>query len=149
MLVRAECMTKPVDPFTGTWQLNAAESKLPWPPRRMLTIINSDFEEISIREETLDAQGQAQTVTLNARFDARDYPVTGSPVADAVAYQRVDARTIKGTIKQRGNTILVETVVIAEDGNTFRGDYIIPGLDGNNVTGSAVHERCTRAKSSG
>jgi len=140
-------MTKTIDPFTGTWQLNIAQSKLPWPaPQRMITVIVSDFEEISVREETLDDDGQAHTITLKARFDAKDYPVTGSPVADAVAYERVDPRTIKGTIKQHGKPILVETVIIAEDGNTFRGDYLIPGPDGNNITGFAVHERCTPRK---
>lgn len=142
-------MTRPVDPFTGTWQLNAAESKLPWPaPQRMITVITSDFEDISIREETLDSQGQAHTVTLNARFDSRDYPVTGSPLTDAVAYERVDARTIKGTIKQRGTrqTNPRRNVVIAEGGNTFGGDYVIPGPDGNNITGFAVHERCAPRK---
>ena len=112
----------------------------------MITIIDSDFQEISVREETLDNHGQAQTVTLHARFDGRDYPVTGSPVADAVAYERVDARTIKGTIKQRGKRILVETVMLAEDRNTFRADYVIPGPGGNNITGFAVHERCTPPK---
>jgi hypothetical protein len=73
-------MTRPVDPFTGTWQLNAAESKLPWPaPQHNDYVITSDFEDISIREETLDSQGQAHTVTLNARFDSRDYPVNRFP----------------------------------------------------------------------
>jgi hypothetical protein len=135
-------MSQATDPFTGTWELDAASSNLPWPaPHRMITVIDSDLEVIRIREEIVDNSGQNSIVALSARFDGKDYPVNGSPLADAVAYERVDSRTIRGVIKRQGAPIVAETVVISEDSTTFRGDYVIPAANGGHITGFAIHKR--------
>lgn len=127
------------DPFTGTWKLNHAKSSLPAPaPQSVVSHIECTPKWVSVREEIVDANGQPQTVTGKAGFDGKDYPIAGSPSVDHVSYQRIDARTIKGTAKKNGQVVMHETVVLSPDGKTFTATYA--GPDGKAV-GSALFEK--------
>ena len=77
-------------------------------------------------------------VRVDARFDGQDYPVTGTPLADTVAYRRPDSRTLKGIVKKAGNVVLLETAVVSRDGKTLTGTYSSP--DGKPV-GVAVFDK--------
>jgi hypothetical protein len=108
------------DPFTGTWQLNLAKSKLSPPvPRSVVSYIECGGKSASVREDIVDATGQRQTATVKAAFDGKDYPIVGSPLADAVSYQRIDSHTLKGTRKKGGKVPVYETVVVSPDGKTM------------------------------
>ena len=78
---------------------------------------------------------------MNARFDGKDYPVTGSPFADAVAYERIDSRTLKGTVKKAGKVVTSETVTISADGKTLTGTYSGTDATGKQVDAVAVLDR--------
>lgn len=138
----ATLLATALDPFTGTWKLNLAKSKLSPPvPRSVVSYIECDGKSVSVREEIVDANGQHQTATVKAAFDGKDYPIVGSPLADAVSYQRVDSHTLKGTSKKGGMVLVYETVVISPDGRTMTATY--SGADdlGTQVTGTAVFEK--------
>jgi hypothetical protein len=112
------------DPFTGTWQLNLAKSKLSPPvPRSVVSYIECGGKSASVREDIVDATGQRQTATVKAAFDGKDYPIVGSPLADAVSYQRIDSHTLKGTRKKGGKVPVYETVVVSPDGKTMIATY--------------------------
>ncbi len=129
------------DPCTGTWKLSLLKSKLPWPaPKEMTTHIEADAHSIVIREDIVGPNGHRSSMTLNAKFDGRDCLVTGSPLVDGIIYLRVDRRTILGTLKRQGKSVLYETVVVSEDGRSFTGHYRAAGFD-SPVIGFAVHER--------
>jgi hypothetical protein len=135
-------LASPQDPFTGTWTLNLAKSRLPPPvPRSLVSHIECDQKGVSIREEVVDAEGRPQTITCKVGFDGKDYAVVGSPVADAVSYQRVDARTIRGTSKKHGIALVHETVVVSADGKTMTATYTGVDAQGKAVVGTAVFER--------
>jgi hypothetical protein len=130
------------DPFTGTWKLNHAKSHLPPPvPRSLVTQIACDDTSVSVREEIVDADGKAQTVTVRAGLDGKDYPVVGTPVADMVSYQRGDARTLKGTSKKGGKVLVHETVVVSADGKTMTATYTGLDAQGKEIVGTAVFEK--------
>jgi hypothetical protein len=130
------------DPFTGTWKLNLAKSHLPPPvPRSVVSHIECDDRGVSIREDIVDADGKAQTVTGKAGFDGKDYPVVGSPLADTVSYRRVDARTIQGASKKAGRVLVHETVAVALDGRTMTATYTGKDAQGHEVVGTAVFEK--------
>lgn len=130
------------DPFTGTWQLNLAKSKLSPPvPRSVVSYIECDGTSVSVREEIVDANGQRQTATVKAAFDGKDYPIVGSPLADAVSYQRIDSDTLKGTSKKGGKVMVYETVVVSPDGKTMTATYSGADAEGQQVTGTAVFEK--------
>ena len=136
------CLFAAGDPFSGAWKLNRSMSKLPPPvPRSQTVRIKAGSRSIRIREDIVDEKGQRLTVTVNARFDGKDYRVTGSPFADVVAYQRVDSHTLKGTVKKAGKVVTSETATISADGKTLTGTYSGTDATGKQVDAVAVLER--------
>ena len=136
------CLFAAGDPFSGAWKLNPSKSKLPPPiPRSQTVRIKAGSRSIRIREDIVDEKGQRLTVTVNARFDGKDYRITGSPFADAVAYQRVDSHTLKGTVKKAGKVVTSETATISADGKTLTGTYSGTDATGKQVDAVAVLER--------
>lgn len=136
------CLFAAGDPFSGTWKLNPAKSKLPPPvPRSLVSHIEADATGVRVHEQIVNDKGQRETVTVDARFDGKDYPVKGSPLADAVAYQRVDSHTLKGTSKKAGKVLVHETVVVSKDGKTMTATYSGKDANGKAVVGTAVFEK--------
>jgi len=130
------------DPFAGLWRLNLAKSKLPPPlPRSQTVRIEVEGGTIRMREDIVNERGEHLIITLEAGFDGRDYPIYGTSHADTVAYERVDERTLRATIKKAGRVVMKETVVVSEDGRTVTGTYSGTDASGRTVTASAVFDR--------
>ncbi len=109
----------PEDPFSGVWKLNLSKSKLTPPyPKSQIVRIEVDGSRIRITEELVSATGERLSISVDARFDGKDYPVQGAPFADSVSYERVDRFTIKGIGKKDGRVVMHETVVVSADGST-------------------------------
>jgi hypothetical protein len=140
---RGACLAAPdQDPFTGTWKLDLGKSRLQPPaPRSLVTHIQCDETGISVREEIVDADGKPLTVTGKAGFDGRDYPVIGTPFADTVSYQRVDAHTIRGASKKGGKVLVHETVIVSQDGKTMTATYTAKDPQGREIVSTAVLEK--------
>jgi len=136
------CIFAAGDPFSGTWVLNLSRSKLPPPlPKSQTAQVIVDASGIQITEEVVSGTGERMTISVKARFDGKDYPVSGSPFADAVAYERVDRHTIKGIGKKDGKVVMHETVVLSPDGKTMTGTYSSTDAAGKPVTAFAIFEK--------
>ena len=126
------------DQHSGTWKMNPAKSTYsPGPaPRSSLVKIDSDAENIKLNSDGIDAAGNPTHVEYTAKYDGKDYPVTGIPTADTVALERPDASTIRSTLKKGDQVVMTVTSVISKDGtmrtSTFRGKDA-QGQDVNNV----------------
>jgi hypothetical protein len=130
------------DPFTGTWVLNLAKSKLPPPlPRSQISYIEADSAGIQIREVIVEEGGKQTNITVNARFDGKDYAIVGSRFVDAVVYQRVDSHTLKGMVKKAGKIVTHETATVSKDGRTLTGTYSGTDLNGKQVNAVAVFDK--------
>ncbi|HEU4935603.1 MAG TPA: hypothetical protein VFT39_04050 [Vicinamibacterales bacterium] len=99
-----------VDPLYGTWTLNHAKSKYtpgPPPPSQTRTFEPSgDGVRVTVQGTARD--GSPMKYTFTAKFDGKDYPITGTAVsagAEAIALRRIDARTIEWTYKRSGQSI--------------------------------------------
>jgi hypothetical protein len=102
-------------PFNGTWNLQlTAEDKT---PRKVRCEV--DDAGMRLTEERTDGAGQPITVTIAAKFDGNYYPVSGGPPAMTVSYQRLNARTIVGKIKEGDTVSATNTVAVSEDGHTL------------------------------
>ena len=66
-----------------------------------------------------NADGTQAKVQYTAAFDGKDYPITGSNVADTVALTRIDVRTSERTDKKGGKVIQVFRRVVSADGKTM------------------------------
>jgi len=130
------------DPFSGTWVLNLAKSKLPPPPPKSQTsYIKADSKRIRIRELVINDDGKQMSITVDAKFDGKDYPIVGSPFVDTIAYQRVDSHTLTGIAKRAGQIVTTEKATVSADGKTLTGFYSGTDLNGKQVTGVAVFEK--------
>jgi hypothetical protein len=133
-----------MDPFDGVWVFSPGESQLASPPPRAWTQrIDVTRDDIHIVEDIRLADGTSAKVIVAAKFDGTDYPVQGSPIADAIAYTRTDIRSISGSAKQGGRLTFEETVTVSEDGCLLTTTFSIPTRTGERTTSVAVFERVT------
>ena len=128
-------------PFSGRWKLNLEKSKLPPPaPKSETAQVAADDNNLHMKDAITDDKGQAMTVTYDAKFDGKDYPVTGAPNSDSISFQRVDANTIKGTGKKAGKVVSTFTVVVSSDSKTTTVDFV-DSSQGKPQSGTAVYDR--------
>ena len=128
-------------PFSGRWKLNLEKSKLPPPaPKSETAQVVADDNNLHMKDAITDDKGQAMTVTYDAKFDGKDYPVTGDPYSDSISFQRVDANTIKGTGKKAGKVVSTFTVVVSSDSKTTTVDFV-DSSQGTPQSGTAVYDR--------
>lgn len=130
------------DPFTGTWKLNVAASQLPFaPPRSVVLQIVATADEVTLVENSIDANGAAETVTIRAAFDGRTYPVEGSALADGFAVERLTAGAWKASGSKGSVPVFSETITLAEDGASFREDAQTTLADGSRASAMLLYER--------
>jgi hypothetical protein len=130
------------DPFTGTWKLNLERSQLPAPvPQSQITHLIMDGNKISVRQEITYASGRTNVVTVEAKLDGQDYPVTGSPLADTMAFHRSGKRSIRAIAKLGGSVIESEGLTVSDDDQTMTTIYTWHDADGKEVTATAVFDR--------
>ena len=124
------------DPASGTWELNLAKSTFsPGPPPKSLT---RTFEvtgaDVKYTLKGIDAEGKPTLVQFTAKYDGKDYPVTGSPDFDAISLKRVDAVSTEATLKKGGKVVQTSTRVVSKDGKT-----LTLTVKGTNAKGQAVN----------
>jgi hypothetical protein len=130
------------DPFTGTWAFSATRSTVTTPPpRSWIQRIRASDADVEVREEILTSDGARVTVGIQARFDGHDYPVSGSPLADAITYTRPDRYTIIGVAKKNGSVSLKETLRASTDGAVLTLSYSIHAGTQELAKGTAILER--------
>ncbi len=104
-------------PFSGTWKLNLAKSKLPPPaPQSDIAKVDADDNGLKLLEDITDDKGQPLKISVETKFDGKDYPVTGDPSSDSISYRRVSANTLKSTSKKGGKITSKATIVVSQDG---------------------------------
>ena len=141
LLLVALALNVPVaaaDQQSGVWKMDPAKSKYdPGPAAKSITLkIESDGDTIKYSSDGIDASGNPTHAEYTAKYDGKDYPITGNPNADTVALERTDANTTRSTMKKDGQVVMTVTSVVSKDGNTrtstFKGKNA-KGQDVNNV----------------
>jgi hypothetical protein len=126
------------DQQSGTWKMDPAKSTYsPGPAAKSITLkIESDGDNIKYSSDGIDAAGNPTHMEYTAKYDGKDYPITGNPNADTVALERTDANTTRSTLKKDGQVMMTVTSVVSNDGktrtSTFKGKNA-KGQDVNNI----------------
>jgi hypothetical protein len=131
------------DPRLGTWKLDAAKSKWsPGPPAQSLTVkVEPSGQGEKVTTEAVNADGSRTTVQYTANFDGKDYPLTGSQIADMVSLKRIDARTTVRTDKKGGKAAQTITRVVSQDGKTMTATVKGTNAQGQPVNNVVVFEK--------
>jgi hypothetical protein len=124
------------DQHSGTWKMNPAKSKYsPGPAAKNLTLkVDSDEKGVKIDSEGTDGEGNPTHVQYDAKFDGKDYPVTGIPYGDMVVVKHIDANTIQTTIKKGDQVVMTVTSKVSADGKTRTSTF-----NGKDAQGHTVH----------
>jgi len=126
------------DQQSGVWKMDPAKSKYdPGPAAKSITLkIESDGDNIKYSSDGIDASGNPTHMEYTAKYDGKDYPITGNPNADTVALERTDPNTTRSTLKKDGQVVMTVTSVVSNDGktrtSTFKGKNA-KGQDVNNI----------------
>ena len=131
------------DQHTGTWKMNPQKSKYsPGPAPKSVTVkIEADEKSIKVDAETTNADGSTLHVQYDAKFDGKDYPVTGVPNADMVSVKRIGADTIESTLKKGGQGVTTVTSVVSKDGKTRTSTFKGKDPQGNDVNNVVVLDK--------
>ncbi|HVY82099.1 MAG TPA: hypothetical protein VG994_14010 [Steroidobacteraceae bacterium] len=109
------------DPLVGRWQLNLEKSAFdpgPGPKGQMRVYVhNGDIEKLTARGVGSDSK--PTLVQYTARYDGKDYPITGSAGGDHISLRRIDERTTESTEKRAGKVTIVATRTVSPDGKTL------------------------------
>ena len=106
-------------PFSGTWKFNPSKGHpIPPIPKSVVAHVEADAENFKFSQEGVDDKDQSFKSSYEAKFDGKEYPITGDPDSDSVSLQRVNEREIKFTIKEAGTVVSKLDVVVSKDGQT-------------------------------
>ena len=127
------------DPILGTWNLAVEKSIYdPGPaPRSQKRIYEDHREGVKATVLTVDAMGQSSTVEYVADYDSMEYPLLGTPNADAIALVQLDPNTHDVTVTHLGRVIATARRVISPDGKTMT----VTVRSGANTTNVTVFEK--------
>jgi len=131
------------DQHSGTWKANVAKSTYGTgqAPRMMTLKIESDATSFKVSGDGTDAAGKAMHTEFSAKFDGKDYPVTGNPYGDTVSVKRVDADTTESTFKKGGKVTVTVTSVVSKDGKTRTSTYKGKDAEGHDVNAVVVYDK--------
>jgi hypothetical protein len=92
------------DPTVGTWKLNTAKSKYSPGPAPMSATITYEETADGIKRtgESVLPDGTKTSFEYTAKYDGKDYPVTGSDTIDMIALKQINDRTTEATLKKSG-----------------------------------------------
>ena len=104
-------------PFSGTWKLNTAKSRLPTPaPQSNIATVDADDNGLKVSEDVTYEKDQAIKISYEVKFDGKDYPVAGDAMSDSISFQRENANTLTGEMKKAGKVITKFRIVVSKDG---------------------------------
>ena len=131
------------DHFLGTWKLNVAKSKYsPGPAPKSFTIKQEDWEGgLKFASDGIDAKGNPTHGEYSAKFDGKDYPMKGNPIADTVSPKRIDAYTVESVLKKGGKVVLNGRAVVSRDGKTLTLTETGKNAQGQEVNNIRVSEK--------
>ncbi len=132
------------EPWYGTWKLNPAKSRyVNGAPASRSTVTTVELWEGGIKYSTdsVNAQGRKVHTEWSARFDRKDYPVTGAPAVDSYAIQQIDDRSYTVIAKKNGLRTTRSTSTISADGKTRTVQQIGQHVDGQVFDNVLVYER--------
>jgi hypothetical protein len=128
------------NPFTGTWKLNIAKSKLLVGDKTKSDVYHmaTDGNGIEFTDEVV-LDKEVRNIRVDAKFDGKYYPITGDPDTDAVAYHR-NGNTMTVTLRKGGKVVGKDELVVSQDGQITTVTFSIY-FEEKTQTGTAVYEK--------
>jgi hypothetical protein len=116
-----ELLAQATDPLLGTWELNIAKSKFMSgpPPKSSTRTFVQDGDGLKFTHRGIDANGKPVLVEYTAKYDGKDYSITGTPDSDTISMRRIDRFISESVQKKAGKVVFVNIRVVSPDGKVF------------------------------
>jgi hypothetical protein len=114
------------DNSLGTWKRKPSGTSND--PIKNLTTVRTASDggvKVTITGERTD--GTAMNSRYTAKFDGKDYPVTGANFWDTISMKQIDANTFTFETKAGGKSYNTGRIVISNDGKTMTETRTRPG----------------------
>jgi len=130
------------DLVLGTWSLNVDKSKwTPGPaPRSQTRTYEAHENGVKATVKTVYSDGHSTSVEYVAKYDAIEYPLSGSPDAERVSLKKISPHEAQVALGHAGKVIGTARRVISRDGKTMTITYK-GELEGESVVNVSVYER--------
>jgi hypothetical protein len=122
------------DNWVGAWKLNDAKSQGSGGVRATTLTFESTPDGIKLMSEGTDAQGKPMKGSYTSKFDGKDVPWAGNPMADTAAPKRIDENTYENVWKKSGKVTVTAKVSVSKDGKVLTVTQ-----DGTDAKGAKVH----------
>jgi hypothetical protein len=131
------------DPAIGTWKLDAAKSKYtPGPAPKSATITYEETADgIKRTGESVDAEGKTGSFSYTAKYDGKEYPVTGSDLYDMISIKRINEHTYEATLKKAGQVVSTAHRAVSKDGKVMTVTMTGTNAKGQKTKNIAVYEK--------
>ena len=113
-----DSIAQAADNQVGTWKLNVAKSKYSPgpPPKEMMVRVKSQPNGIKVTAHGANAEGQPIHYEFSAKYDGKEYSITGNAEADTVSIKKIDKYTNESSTKKGGKPLLTTRIVLSKDG---------------------------------
>jgi hypothetical protein len=126
----------------GTWKINEAKSKAPAGYMKNTTVVYTmDGDNIKVTTDGIDGSGKPFQTSWTGKFDGKDYPLTGDPVADSRMYTQVDSHTLALTNKKAGKVVTTGRIVVSHDGKSRTLNTAGTDTAGKKVTSLSIYDK--------
>jgi hypothetical protein len=127
----------------GTWKLNLAKSKYNPGPAPKSATFTLEAAEGGVKRtgESTDAEGKKTSYTWTAKYDGKDYPVTGSDRYDAVSLKRIDDHSSEIALKKSGKVITSGKRTLSKDGKVMTLTIATTNAKGEKANNVAVYDK--------
>jgi hypothetical protein len=130
------------DNWVGSWKLNATKSKMGSNVIRAQTLtFEATADGVKLTSEGTDADGKPMHGGYTSKFDGKDVPWAGNPMADTAAPKRIDDNTYENTWKKAGKATVIARVSVSKDGKTLTVSQKGTDAKGAAVNSVAVYDR--------
>jgi len=130
------------DNWVGTWKLNVEKSQLGSNAIRAQTLtFEATPDGIKLSTVGTDAQGQPMKGGYVSKFDGKDVPWAGNPMADTASPKRIDNNSYENVWKKGGKVTVTAKISVSPDGKTMTVTQSGTDPEGKPVTSTAVYDR--------
>jgi hypothetical protein len=128
--------------WVGTWKLNAAKSQLGSNAIQAQTLkFETTADGIKLTSDGTDAEGKPMHSGYTSKFDGKDVPWAGNPMADTAAPKRIDNNSYENVWKKAGKKTVTAKVSVSKDGKTLTVSQTGADATGAAVSSVAVYDR--------
>lgn len=110
------------NPLIGVWKFNTAKSTFSHgdKPLSLIITVTADGENgIRYSSKNKLVNGTSGGASYAAKFDGKDYEVTGSPSYDHVSIRRINERTFQIQMKKGTKLAVDTTYTVSADGKSL------------------------------